>query len=134
MKKISVILILLILLLGTIGIGSVLGCAIPYFEPQQTTVHVGEFFTVVAINHGTNCINPEDIEVYEAENCPSILSDKVVFVSSQCDGNKLTVTYRAVKQGAVKFNYITCSKEVIILPKPHPMFSFMKILGFGKSN
>lgn len=134
MKKISVILVSLILLISTIGIGSVFGCAIPYFEPQQTTTHVGEFFTVVAINYGTNCIDPADIEIYEAENCPSILSDKVVFVSSQCDGNKLTVTYRAVKQGAVKFNYITCSKEVTILPKPHPMFSFMKILGFGKSD
>lgn len=133
MKKISVTLISLILVIGTIGIGSVLGCAIDYFEPQQTTVHVGEFITVVAIDDG-GCINPTCIEIYEAENCPSILSDKVVFVSSQCDGNKLTVTYRAVKQGTVKFKYITCSKEVAILPKPHPMFSFMKILGFGKSD
>ncbi len=132
MKKMSVILVSLILLISTIGIGFVLGCAIPYFEPQQTTVHVGEFFTVVAISGGINCIDPAYIKIYETD-C-STLSDKVVFVSSQCDGNKLTVTYRAVKQGTVKFNYITCSKEVTILPKPHPMFSFMKILGFGKSD
>jgi hypothetical protein len=67
----------LVLLISTIGIGSVLGCAIPYFEPQQTTTHVGEFFTVVAINYGTNCIDPADIEIYEAENCPSILPTKL---------------------------------------------------------
>ncbi len=67
MKKLSVILISLIFLISTIGIGSVFGCAIPYFEPQQTTTHVGEFFTVVAINYGTNCIDPADIKIYEAE-------------------------------------------------------------------
>ena len=134
MKKISVIFVSFILLISTIGIGTVLGCAIPYFEPQQTTVHVDEFITVVAINYGTQCIDPADIKIYEAENCPTILSDKVIFVNSQCEGNKLTVNYRAVKQGKVKFHYVTCTREVTILPKPHPMFAFMKILGFGKSD
>ena len=44
------------------------------------TVHVGEFITVVAINYGTQCIDPADIKVYEAENCPTILSDKVILL------------------------------------------------------
>ncbi|MEN6378090.1 MAG: hypothetical protein ABFD15_00725 [Methanofastidiosum sp.] len=107
------------------------GCAIDYFEPQQTTVHVGEFITVVAIDDG-GCINPTCISIFE-EDC-STPPDKVILVNSKCEGNTLTVTYRAVKQGTVKFNYITCSKEVTILPKPYPMFSFMKILGLEKSD
>lgn len=131
MKKLSVIQISLILLIGTIGIGSVLGCAIDYFEPQQTTVHVGEFITVVAIDDG-GCINPTCISILE-EDCLTP-SDKAILINSKCEGNTLTVTYRAVKQGTVKFHYISCTRTVKILPKPHPMFSFMKILGFGKSD
>ena len=133
MKKISVILVSLILLISTIGIGSVFGCAIPEFYVTNDTVHVGEFITVVAVNFSdSGCINPTCISILE-EDC-STPSDKAILVNSKCEGDTLTVTYRAVKQGTVKFNYITCSKEVTILPKPHPMFSFMKILGFGKSD
>lgn len=133
MKKLSVILVSMILLISTIGAGSVLGCAVPYFEPQQTTVHVGEFFTVVAINcSACGCIDPNSIEVRD-ENCDKT-SDKAILVSSKCEGDKLTATYSAVKQGKVTFKYVTCTRAVTILPKPHPMFSFMKILGFGKSD
>ena len=133
MKKVPVIFVSLILLIGTIGIGSVLGCAVPYFEPQQTTVHVDEFFTVVAINHpACGCIDPNSIEVLD-ENCDKT-SDKAILVSSKCDGDTLTATYRAVKQGKVTFKYVTCTRAVTIFPKPHPMFSFMKILGLGKSD
>ncbi|MCC7573224.1 MAG: hypothetical protein KO464_07515 [Candidatus Methanofastidiosum sp.] len=133
MKKISVTLISLILLLGTIGIGSVFGCAVPEFYVTNHTVHVGEFITVVAVNYSSSgCINPNNIKILE-EDC-STPSDKAILVSSKCEGDRLTVTYRAVKQGTVKFEYVTCSEEVTILPKSHPMLSFMKILGFGKSD
>ncbi len=133
MKKLSVSLVSLILLLSTIGISSVLSCAIPYFDTQQTTTHVGEFITVVAINYSASgCIDPNSIEVLD-ENCDKP-SDKAILVSSKCDGDTLTANYRAVKQGKVTFKYVTCTRAVTILPKPHPMFSFMKILGFGKSD
>jgi hypothetical protein len=133
MKKASVIFVLSILLIGTIGIGSVLGCYIPHFQAQQTSVHVGEFITIVATTEpGQGCILPGDVLILE-EDCLT-QSDKAILVNSKCEGNTLTLMYRAVKLGTIKFNYHTCFQTVKILPKPHPMFSFMKILGFGKSD
>lgn len=133
MKKQSVIIVALILFVSTIGLGPVLGCYIPYFESQQTTVHVGDTITVVAINHsGNGCISPSAVLILQ-EDC-STPSNKVVYITSKCEGDKLTLTYKAVNQGTVKFKYETCTQTVKILPKPHPMFFFMKILGLGKSD
>ncbi len=132
MKKLPIIVVSFILILGTIGAGAVFGCAIPQFYVTNNTVHVGEYITVVAVNYsGSGCINYDGIQILQ-EDCLSA-SDKAILVTSKCEGDKLTVTYRAVKQGTVKFKYVTCTQTVTIMPKPHPMFSFMKILGLGKS-
>jgi hypothetical protein len=133
MKKLSVMFVSLILLVGTIGMGSVLGCCVEQFYVTNNTVHVSEFITVISVSYsGQECIQPSAIEVLNEDDS---VSDKAVLVNSKCDGRTLTATYRAVKQGNVKFKYAGCTQQLVtILPKPHPMFSFMKILGFGKSD
>ncbi len=132
MKKLLVILVSLILLMSSIGVGAILGCAIPEFYVTSNTAHMGEYITVVAVNFsGGGCINPSCIEILN-EDC-STVSDKAILVTSKCEGDKLTATYRAVKQGTVKFRYISCTQTVTIMPKSYPMLSFMKILGFGKA-
>ncbi|NYT04019.1 MAG: hypothetical protein GKC00_04855 [Candidatus Methanofastidiosa archaeon] len=136
MKKLSVVLVSLILLISIIGIGSILGCCVKEFYATNDTVHVGEFITIVSVEYtpGSCSVNPSEIVL---QNEDETNSDKAILVSSKCDPGTgtLTVTYRAVKQGEVYFKYAGCQKPVVkILPKPHPMFSFMKILGFGKSD
>lgn len=134
MKKLSVALISFFLLVSIIGISSVFGCCVKEFYATNDTVHVGEFITIVSIDYvpGSCSVDPSHIVL---QNEDETNSDKAILVSSKCDPGTgtLTVTYRAVKQGKVYFKYAGCKKPVVtILPEPHPMFSFMRILGFGK--
>ncbi|KYC46466.1 MAG: hypothetical protein AMQ74_01818 [Candidatus Methanofastidiosum methylothiophilum] len=134
MKKLSVAIISLVLLVSIIGISSVFGCCVKQFYATNDTVHVGEFIKIVSIEYepGSCSVDPTHIVL---QNEDETNSDKAILVSSKCDPGTgtLTVTYRAVKQGKVYFKYAGCQKPVVtILPEPHPMFSFMKILGFGK--
>jgi hypothetical protein len=134
MKKLSVAIISLVLLVSIIGISSVFGCCVKQFYATNDTVHVGEFITIVSVDYvpGSCSVDPSHIVL---QNEDETNSDKAILVSSKCDPGTgtLTVTYRAVKQGKVYFKYAGCEKPVVtILPEPHPMFSFMRILGFGK--
>ncbi|KYC52709.1 MAG: hypothetical protein AMQ22_00658 [Candidatus Methanofastidiosum methylothiophilum] len=136
MKKISVAMISLVLLVSILGINSVFGCCVKDFYATNDTVHVGQFITIVSVDYtpGSCTVDPSHIIV---QNGDETNSDKAILVSSRCDPGTgtLTVTYRAVKQGDVYFKYAGCQKPLVkILPKPHPMFSFMKILGLGKSD
>lgn len=136
MKKLSVAIISLILLVSILGISSVFGCCVKELYATNDTVHVGEFITIVSVDYtpGPCSVNPSQIVL---QNEDETTSDKAILVSSRCDPGTgtLTVTYRAVKQGDVYFKYAGCQKPVVkILPKSHPMLSFMKILGLGKSD
>ena len=135
MKKLPVAIILLVLLVSIIGISSVFGCCVQQFYATNDTVHVGEFITIVSVDYvpGPCSVTPSQIIL---KNEDGTISNKAILVSSKCDSGTgtLTVTYRAVKQGKVYFEYAGCQKPVVtIMPKPYPMLSFMKILGLGKA-
>ncbi len=126
MKKMSVILVSLILLISTIGIGFALGCCIDTITASPNKVKVGELITVEC---RASC--PGDQLTVEGTGNASFID---VTVS---EGFYYTYTYRANKVGTVKFYNSFCtvrSNEVLIVSNSYPMFSFMKILGFGKSD
>ncbi|HGJ65751.1 TPA: hypothetical protein ENS27_10210 [bacterium] len=113
MKKIFSILISFLFLVSVVGIASV---ASTCYLPDVTTVHVGETFTV---KYPCNICDQGYLEL----------------VGKTGEFNEY-YTYKALKPGKVSFcsnceNKNYCA-TVTILPKEYPIFSFMKMLGFGK--
>ena len=136
MKKLPVILVSFILFLSSVGV--VLGCALEYFDVTSgNTAHVGDIITVVGKGSGSYP-DSETIKVCDSASCDDtcqIKENVVILIDTYCEPDYIRVwKYKALSPGTIKFWYVTCSKEVTILPKPHPMFSFMKILGLGKSD
>jgi len=119
MKKIFAILI------GFLFFGSVFGVASITALPEATYIYPSKIYYAIG----------EDVIVtsnggYDALETPNgVLS----YVGDKWDGQKLVMTWKAEKSGTVKFyNKNTSVLIKVAIDKPTPMFSFMKILGFGK--
>ena len=123
MKKIFAILI------GLFFVGSVFGVASVMAPPPDNTTYINP--NKLYYNVGENVIVTSN-GGYDALETPNgVLS----YVSSEWNPTKgiLTMTWKAEKTGIVEFysDYTSILIKVGI-DKPTPMFSFMKILGFGK--
>jgi len=116
MKKIFAIIVFLLFIGTVFGVASVLGCCSTP-TASSTTVTVGDTFTI----YGS----------YDYI-CPD--STYIQLIETGC-GYEI---YRAIKPGTITFscseNCTTNYVAINILPKEYPMFSFMKILGLGKSD
>jgi len=129
MKKIFAILIGLLLFGSVIGVASVTAggscdCSQVNFFLSQTTVQVGDTFTITKRGYCE----------YDEQPYPGTLEEMLQFVSGSDEGIWETVTFRALKPGTITYTSEDCSDVhiVTIIPKEYPIFSFMKILGFGK--
>ena len=112
MKKIFAILIGFLLLGTVFGVASVMAtiCELPSFS----SVQVGDTFTL------KNTFEP--------------CGDWEKYIEAKSLGGGI-YQFKAIKTGKVTFNCGSCGGEtatVTILPREYPMFSFLKILGFGK--
>ncbi len=119
MKKIYAILIGFLFFGSVIGISSMAATTdSTYIIPNKINYAIGE--NVIVTSDGG----------YDALETPNgVLS----FVSSKWEGSRLTMTWKAEKSGTVKFyNKNTSVLIKVAIDKPTPMFSFMKLLGFGK--
>ena len=122
MKKILSVLIGLLLIGTAIGIASItaLPSSATYIIPNKINYTIGEE-VIVTSNGG-----------YDALETPNgVLSH----VSTNWDGQKLVMIWKAEKSGTVKF--YTGNTSVLIkvgIDKPTPMQQFMKILGFGQKD
>lgn len=119
MKKIFAILI------GFLFFGSVFGVASITALPEATYIYPSKIYYAIG----------EDVIVtsnggYDALETPNgVLS----YVGSNLEGQKLIMTWKAENSGTVKFyNENTSVLIKVGIDKPTPMFSFMKLLGFGK--
>jgi len=129
MKKIYAILVGLLFLGSVFGIASITAgggceCGHENFILSQTTVQVGDTFTVNKYHHCT----------YNEQPYPGTLAEMLQFVSVKTEGNWDIVTFRALRPGTITYTNSGCNDVhiVTITSKEYPMFSFMKLLGFGK--
>ena len=120
MKKIFAILI------GFLFFGSVFGVASITALPEATYINPNKMYYVI----GEDVIVTSDGR-YDALETPNggVLS----YVGSNLEGQKLIMTWKAENSGTVKFyNENTSVLIKVGIDKPTPIFSFMKLLGFGK--
>ena len=127
MKKIIAILISLLFVASVFGVASTLAGGDTVAVPES--VAVGELITVYYETGGVSW-DP----VTEGTAKVGKLSGPTV--TNETINGKVFVTkwvYKAYTPGTVTFtSYPGSFDTVSVTPKPHPMFSFMKILGFGK--
>ena len=123
MKKIFVILMGL-LFLGSVFSYAVLGCCMTSITASPNKVKVGELITIQCQG---GC-DPGTLLIEGTGNAS--------FVSY--NGATNVFVYRANKTGVILFYNSRCtevkSNNVNIVPNSYPMFSFMKILGLGKTD
>ncbi|KYC52868.1 MAG: hypothetical protein AMQ22_00563 [Candidatus Methanofastidiosum methylothiophilum] len=129
MKKIFAIIIGFLFFGSIFGIASITAgggcdCSQVNFLLSQTTVQVGDTFTITKRGY---CL-------YDEQPYPGTLKEMLQFVSGSDEGIWETVTFRALRPGTITYTSEDCSDVhiVTIVPKEYPIFSFMNILGFGK--
>lgn len=138
MKKLYAIIISLLFLVSTYGIGSLSAvctdcpppptctCGQTNYYIDKTLVNVGETFT----------FSNNNLCTYNQSATPGPLDQTIQFVSGSTQSGWTTVTFRAISPGTVTFTNSKCGELVTvkILPKSTPMQQFMNILGFGKKD
>lgn len=130
MKKLFAILVSLLFVASVFGVAQAMaggGCECPPGTISQTSVQVGDTFTVT---RKAGC-------TYDITSTPGTPVQTIVQVSSVTANGFETVTIKALRTGTVTFTNhdSVCSTDIsriTITPKEYPFASFMKILGFGK--
>ena len=112
MKKIFAILTSLLFVVSVFGVASTMAdiCELPSFA----SVQVGDSFTL--------------------RNTHEPCGDWEKYIDAESQGNGV-YKFTAIRPGKVTFNCGSCGGETVtvtIIPKEYPVFSFMKMLGFGK--
>jgi len=112
MKKLYAILISLFFVASVFGVASAMAetCELPSFA----SVQVGDTFTL--------------------RNTHEPCGDWEKYMDAESLGNGI-YKFTAIRPGKVTFNCGSCGEgtvTVTIIPKEYPIFSFMKMLGFGK--
>ncbi|NMC58085.1 MAG: hypothetical protein GYA51_01620 [Candidatus Methanofastidiosa archaeon] len=132
MRKIFAILVSLLFVVSVFGVASLMaGC--PYeMAASKDSIAVGQLVTVYS-NHSFTDRDPyTDGAAVDKISGPTATSEVIGGVTYSTKW-----VYKAYTSGTVKFSM--CSdfgKQVTVTvnTKPHPMFSFMKILGLGQKD
>jgi len=152
MKKLISVLISLLFVGSTFGVGTIMApidcCAPENFELNRTSVKVGETFTLRVTYGCFFCLegvgfeNPCDVQIVWSTIIngppdfpyPSGSPIETVDVKNLGEGNYI-ITFRAVSPGTLVFKNTNCSKEetkVTITSRSLPMNWIMKKFGLGE--
>ncbi|NPV49799.1 MAG: hypothetical protein HPY60_01185 [Candidatus Methanofastidiosum sp.] len=136
MKKIFAIIISLLFVVSVFGVASAMAgdpCKYEIIGPES--VQVGDTFQVKLMQNGCCWGNNGGVKGALEQFC----------TQPGCEGYDIIpggylFTYKALKVGTYeKLFYVGCFEDervyygVTVTPREYPMFSFMKILGFGKN-
>jgi hypothetical protein len=126
MKKIFAILISLLFVASVFGVAPTMAGGITKAVPDS--VAVGELITVYYDSTGSSDPTVEGTAKVVKISGPTLTNETI-------EGTHFETkwVYKAYTPGTVKFT-VNGSDTVSVTPKPHPMFSFMKILGLGKQD
>ena len=141
MRKLYAILVTLLFVTSVFGVASMMAdggcpCDEQYYKISQTSVQVGDTFTL-AINN--DCLFDADIEdnfIWEAS--PGKFREMIWYDPKDIisENGWTTATFKALRPGTltVTYDHGGCkdSVTITITSKEYPMNFFMKIIGFGK--
>jgi hypothetical protein len=128
MKKIIAVLMSLLFVVSVFGIASTTAFS-PTLKATPTNVAVGEIITVTYDKSG---FYDHELDVIAYDNLPKGGVVKLSGPTYNATEDMTYWTYRATSVGTVVFSTGPKTDPVTITPKPHPIASFMKILGLGK--
>lgn len=137
MRKLYAILVTLLFVTSVFGVASITAgsgcpCEEQYYNISQTSVQVGDTFTL-AIKQ--ECFVPDVDPDFDAE--PWKFNEMIQFDKTKdikIENGWVIATFKALRPGTLTIKSICCNESTIvtITAKEYPMFSFMKLLGFGK--
>ncbi|KYC51994.1 MAG: hypothetical protein AMQ22_01056 [Candidatus Methanofastidiosum methylothiophilum] len=140
MKKIFAVLVTLLFVASVFGVAQTMAapdcsgcnCNEVYYTVSQTSVQVGDTFTA-SVKLG--CLGGLDFDTSPGKFSEMIQYDPSKNLVINTETGWATATFKALRPGTLAISNDCCPNDSITItmtPKSHPMFSFMKILGFGK--